>query len=111
MTVQLLLHPLLTLAFVYVVGESSLLRPLRHAFVVNSPRITAPLIIGLLYCPRCLGFWMGILAARVVGLHFAFALNAWHDALLAGFIGLAAMHLFYGTFLRQQLDPWLEAEK
>lgn len=93
-------HYLLVLAIVYILSESILLRPVRLVLVSRSPKVFLPWVVGLIYCPRCMGFWIGGL------LGYAF----WGDAVLASILALVAvaeMKLTY-SFISFELDPWVQ---
>lgn len=59
---------LLELGLVYLITESMIFSPLRMALARSSM-----FLAGLLYCPACAGFWVGL----ALGL-----LGAWPEALL-----------------------------
>ena len=101
----LLVHALLTLGIVYTISESALVMPLRRVFVSTCPKPLLPFLVGLLYCTRCLGFWVGLaLGANLF--HGSWALTA-----AFGFLGLAEMHIVYGYFVVQSVDPWVATKE
>mgnify|MGYP001251265265 CR=1 FL=1 len=95
------LHALLVLGFVYTISESVIFMPVRRLAVALCPKFALPLLIALLYCTRCLGFWVG----AAVG--FALTKNFVHAALF-GVLGIAEMHIAYSYFIQQHTDPWLK---
>lgn len=94
-----LVHYLLVLSLLYIISESVLLRPLRLQLVSHAPKVLLPWVVGLLYCPRCMGFWLG----GAVGYFM------WGSAPLAFILALfsvAQMKLTY-SFITFELDPWV----
>lgn len=95
-------HFLLVLALIYIISESILLRPVRLQLVSRAPKWALFWVVGLLYCPRCMGFWMG----GIVG----YAM--WGSgplALILALFSVAQMKLVY-TFVHFELDPWAQAQ-
>lgn len=100
-----LFHTMLTLGVVYTISESVLVLPLRHALVSLCPKPLLPLLVALLYCTRCLGFWVGAAIGGCL-LH-----GPWTLTLLFGVFGIAEMHVIYGYFITQSVDPWVREPK
>lgn len=102
LTVRMIVtHALLTLGIVYTISESTIVMPLRRVVVACCPKPLLPFLVQLLYCTRCLGFWVGAALGGAL-LH-----GPWRLTLAFGVLGMAEMHIVYGYFITQSVDPWV----